>query len=388
MAKPLRILVAHNVSRQRTGGMSRIMGFVHDELVRAGHSVDYFCAENLPPALNGRLSRFTFPAMVLQHAMSEARRGRPYDVVNVHEPSGAAISFLKRAAGRPRIVVTSHGVEKRGWERLLEESNLKRDHVRARSRFIYPATVLWQARIALASSDHIFSLNTEDSEYLASRLRIPSSKITRIYPGADDVYAKFGEGRDYSRARTLLFAGTWLKRKGVADLIPAFSTLASRFPELALMVLNGGVPEAEVRSCFPEEIRARVSCRQAEPEQGTAEAMAAADIYLLPSLFEGTPLTLMEAMFEGLPIVTTSTCGMKDVIQHEKNGLLVPIRSPQEIANAVERLLREPALRAQLGQAARAEALQNYNWQKVAEPVRHVYERLCSNQSAVEPVLR
>ncbi len=378
MNKSLRILVAHNVSRQRTGGMSRIMGFVHDELLRAGHSIDYFCAENLPPALNGRLSRFTFPAMVLRHAMSEARRRRAYDVVNVHEPSGAAISFLKRAAGGPRVVVTSHGLEKRGWERLLEESKLKRDHVRARSRFVYPATVLWQARLALASSDHIFSLNTEDSEYLASMLRIPANKITRIFPGADDIYAKLGETRDYSRAQTLLFAGTWLKRKGVSDLVPAFSTLASRYPQLVLVVLNGGVPESEVRACFPEEIRPRVLCRRAEPEHDTAEAMAAADIYLLPSLFEGTPLTLMEAMFEGLPIVTTSTCGMKDVIRHEKNGLLVPIRSPQEIVNAVERFLREPALRACLGQAARVDALQNYNWQKVAEPVREVYERLCS----------
>lgn len=378
MKKSLRILVAHNVPRQRTGGMSRIMGFVHDELVHAGHSVDYFCAENLPPSLNGRLSRFTFPAMVLRHAMAESRRRRPYDVVNVHEPSGAAISFLKRVAGGPRVVVTSHGVEKRGWELLLEESKLRRDHVRARSRVVYPATVLWQARLALASSDHIFSLNTEDSEYLATALRIPADKITRIYPGADDVYAKFGEGRDYNRAKTLLLAGTWLKRKGVADLVPAFSTLASRYRELVLVVLNGGVPESEVRTCFPEEIRSRVSCRQAEPEQGTAEAMAAADIYLLPSLFEGTPLTLMEAMFEGLPIVTTATCGMKDVVQHEKNGLLVPIRSPQEIVNAVERLLRDPALRARLGQAARAEARLRYNWPKVAEPVREVYERLCS----------
>jgi glycosyltransferase involved in cell wall biosynthesis len=377
MKKSLRILVAHNVPRQRTGGMSRIMGFVHDQLVRVGHSVYYFCAEDLPPSLNGPLARFTFPAMVLRRAMAEARRGRPFDVVNVHEPSGAAISILKRAAGAPRVVVTSHGVEKRGWELLLEESRLKRDHVRGRSRFIYPATVLWQARLALASSDHIFSLNLEDSEYLATTLRIPAGKITRIYPGADDAYAKLGEGRDYNRARTLLFAGTWLKRKGIADLVPAFSTLAARYPELLLVVLNGGVPESKVRACFPEEIRSRVLCRQAEPEQGTAEAMASADIYLLPSLFEGTPLTLMEAMFEGLPIVTTATCGMKDVIQHEKNGLLVPIRSPQEIVNAVERLLRDPDLRARLGQAARAEALQNYNWQKVAEPVCKVYERLC-----------
>jgi glycosyltransferase involved in cell wall biosynthesis len=357
--------------------MSRIMGFIHDQLALTGHSVDYFCAEDLRPSLNGRLSRFTFPVIVMRHAMAEARQGRHYDVVNVHEPSGAAISFLKRIAGRPRVVVTSHGVEKRGWERLLEESNLKRDYVRPYSRLIYPATVLWQASLALTSADHVFSLNTEDSDYLASRFHIPAKKITRIYPGADGIYAEAGAERDYRQANTLLFAGTWLKRKGVSDLVSAFAILAARHPELMLVVLNGGAPESEVRACFPEEIRSRISCRQAEPEKGMADAMAAADIYLLPSLFEGTPLTLIEAMFEGMPIVTTATCGMKDVIEDGRNGLLTPMRSPQAIVTAVERLLGDSALRARLGQAARAEALQSYTWQRVAEPVREVYERLC-----------
>jgi glycosyltransferase involved in cell wall biosynthesis len=69
---------------------------------------------------------------------------------------------------------------------------------------------------------------------------------------------------------------------------------------------------------------------------------------------------------------------MKDVIEDGRNGLLSPIRSPEAIVAAVERLLGDSALRSRLGQAARAEALQTYNWQRVAEPVREVYERLCS----------
>ncbi|HLY99232.1 MAG TPA: glycosyltransferase family 4 protein [Candidatus Angelobacter sp.] len=374
----MRILIAHNVPSRRTGGMSRIMGFIHDQLALAGHSVDYFCAEDLPASLNGRLSRFSFPVMVFDHVRRAARAGRPYDIVNVHEPSGAVVGLLKGIAGRPRVVVTSHGVEKRGWERALEESRLQRDHVRTRTRVVYPATVLWQARLALTSADHVFCLNAEDAGYLSSSFHIRTDKITRIYPGADGIYAEAGKHRDYGSAKKLLFAGTWLKRKGTSDLVAAFTTLAARHPELMLVVLNPGTPESSVQSCFPEEIRSRVVCRQAEPEEGNAAAMAAADIYLLPSLFEGTPLTLIEAMFEGMPIITTATCGMKDVIEEGRSGLLVPIRSPQAIVAAVERLLSDPALRARLGQAARAEALQKYTWPRVAETVRVAYERLCA----------
>ncbi|HET6841835.1 MAG TPA: glycosyltransferase family 4 protein [Candidatus Angelobacter sp.] len=377
MKRPLRILVAHNVSRQLTGGMSRLLGFMHQQIVLAGHAVDYFCAEDLPPSLKGRLARFSFPAMVFRHARAAAQAGRPYDIVNVHEPQGAVLGLLKGLAGRPQVVVTTHGVERRGWQRLLEEAERGREQVKLTSRVLFPATVLSQTRVALSHADHIFCLNSEDSEYLAANFRIPASRITRIYPAADPVYAEVAAQRDYTRKKTLLFAGTWLKRKGTLDLIAAFTALAARHSELQLVILNGGVEEAAIRASFPEEIRSRVICRRAEPEQGTAEAMAAADIYLLPSLFEGTPLTLMEAMYSGLPIVSTAVCGMKDVIEDGRNGLLVPLRAPQAIITAVERLLNDSALRARLGQAARAEALEKYNWPRVAGAVQEVYERLC-----------
>ena len=139
-----------------------------------------------------------------------------------------------------------------------------------------------------------------------------------------------------------------------------------------------------MKACFPEAVQARVRCQQAEPELGTAQAMAAADIFVLPSLFEGTPLTMIEAMSGGMPIVTTATCGMKDVISDGTNGLLVPLRSPERIVAAVERLLADPALCARLGQAARREALEKYTWRRVAEPVRDVYERLCGCETAEE----
>jgi glycosyltransferase involved in cell wall biosynthesis len=374
--RPLRILVAHNVPASRKGGMSRIMGFIHDHLVLAGHSVDYFCSEDVPGRFQGRLSRFAFPALVRRHAVNAARLGRPYDVVNVHEPSGAAIALWKRAAGCPRVVVTSHGLEHRGWELQLEEGRLGRGGPMGRSRVIYPTTVLWQAGITLRHADHVFCLNTEDREYLISRFGMPASKITRIFPAADPIYGEAAAGRDYTRAETLLFAGTWLQRKGTGDLVEAFSILAARHPQLKLTVLNGGAAESAIRASFPVPVRARVSCLRAEPDEGTATALAAADIYLLPSLFEGTPLTLMEAMWSGMPIVTTATCGMRDVIEDGKSGLLVPIRAPHAIVSAVERLLDERTLRAGLGRAAHLQARDHYTWPRAAQPVQKVYERL------------
>lgn len=346
------------------------MSFIHDHVASRGHSVEYLCADNVSGT--ARWSRFTFPTRVFRHAMAAAEAGHPYDIVNVHEPSGAVVSLLKGLAGT-RVVVTSHGVEQRGWEQQLQD---RENAPTLRTRLIYPPSILWQARIALSFADHVFCLNSEDRAYLTDRFGIAEHRVTRIYPAADPVYGEAVQCRDYSNAHNLMFCGTWLKRKGIDDAVSAFAGLADRYPALTLSVLNGGVPDSVVRGCFPESLRNRVTCRNAEPERGNAVALGSADIYLLPSLYEGTPLTLIEAMWSGLPIVTTNTCGMKDVIRDGQTGLLVPMRSPEAIINAVARLVDDRDLRMRLGRAAHHEAVTRYTWRQSAEPVWEVYERI------------
>lgn len=352
------------------------MGLIHDELARCGHSVDYFCAEDVPARFRGRVARFAFPLLVRQRAVEAARSGSPYDLINVHEPSAAAITRYKRAAGGPLVVAMSYGVEQRGWELTLKDLRLGRGGPSRKTRIVYPLTSLWQSRAGLRRADHIFCKNTEDRDYLIERLHLPQNKITRISPGADPIYAVVAKARSYARAERLLFAGSWIKRKGISEVAAAFSRLAVRYPRLELVVLGGGMPESVILADFAPELRPRVHCMQTASEQETAEAYAAADIYLLPSLFEGTPLTLMEAMMSGLPIVTTATCGMLDTIEDERNGLLVPVRSADRIVEAIERLIEDEQLRARLGRNARAEALEKYTWERVAVPVRNTYERL------------
>jgi len=362
---PMRILVAHNVPRGRNGGMNRIMAFIHDEIKAAGHSVDYFCSENA--GCIGKWARFTFPLAVLRHAKAARRAGKPYDVINVHEPVGAAVALWKRQTGA-RIVVTSHGLETRGWQRAIADGE-----VSLKSRIAYPATVLWQTRLALARADHIFCLNWEDASALL-RNGIPEKRITRIFPAADPI---FGLARhDYNQAKTILFASSWIPRKGIHELVTAFTRVAAARPEIRLVVLNPGVPDDVVLSRFPHALRKQVSVVRAAPEKGVAEVFASADIYVLPSVFEGTPLTLMEAMWSGLPVVATDTCGMHDVLRHGDNGLLIPIHAPDRLVRELDRLLDDSELRAKLGNAAHGDAIENYTWRKSAQPVRETYETL------------
>lgn len=376
----MRLLIAHNVSRHNPGGMQRIMDFLHRPLLAAGHEVETLCSEDVPPAARGRLGRFAFPWLVHRHLARAAARGRPYDIVNVHEPHGALVAARRQNLGDPIVVVTSHGVEQRAWELALEEKRLGRGGPPLASRIWYPLTGLWQSRLALRHADAVFSLSTEDQDYLARRFGIPAHRVTRIFPGADPVFARAASGRRYEAASRVLFAATWRKNKGIQDLVPAFSAVAARRDDLHLTILGGGVPRETVLGAFPESLHHRITMVATRSDLETAGVFAGSDLFVLPSLFEGTPLTLMEAMMSGLPVVTTATCGMKDVVRDGVTGLLVPTRSPQRLAGAMEALLSDAALRARLGREAQRQALARYTWDAVSTIVSETYEQLLAHR--------
>jgi glycosyltransferase involved in cell wall biosynthesis len=378
----MRILVAHNVSAKSPGGMMRIMTFIHDRIVAQGHTVEYFCSEDVPAKYSPRARRFGFPVLVWQRARLAAREGAVYDIVNVHEPSGAAMCMAKRLAGNPKVVVTSHGVEQRGIELSVEEAQLGRIGSSARSRMVQRATTLWQTRLSLRLADHVFCLNGEDREYLAERLQVDRRRVTRICPGVDGIYASASAARGSRPARRLLFAASWRKNKGIEDFVPAFTQLARCHAELSLTIVGGGLAEERIKADFPAEIRPRVSCVHTRGDAENARIFAECDVFVLPSLFEGTPLTLMEAMGSGLPIVTTATCGMKDVIEHGRNGLLVPMRSPERLVSAVESLLANGELRRELGAEAAKDAVERYTWDHSAATVLRAYKEIMGGEVA------
>ena len=283
---------------------------------------------------------------------------------------------LKRRLGHPVVVATSHGVEQRGWELALEELRLGRPGPSRRSRLASPATRLWQSRLALRCADHIFCLSSEDLQYIIRRFGRHPDDITRLFPAADSAYINAYHTRDYGTAGGVIFFGTWLARKGTTDLVPAFVELTARRPDVKLTVMGAGVPQEAILQSFPEHLHAQIEyVPQATAEQH-AERLLGGSVYVVPSLFEGTPQTLMEAMATGLPAVVTATCGMKDVVRNGINGLQVPLRDPPALAAAMDLVLTDGGLRERLGRQAHADVVANYTWDVVAGPVREAYRRL------------
>ncbi|MDO8769902.1 MAG: glycosyltransferase [Burkholderiaceae bacterium] len=107
-----------------------------------------------------------------------------------------------------------------------------------------------------------------------------------------------------------------------------------------------------------------------------AALFATADMVVLPSYREGLPKSLIEAAACALPLVTTDVPGCREVVTHEVDGLLVPVKDAKALARAIERLHLDPVWARQLGLAARARALREFDEKIVISKTLAVYGEL------------
>jgi glycosyltransferase involved in cell wall biosynthesis len=179
--------------------------------------------------------------------------------------------------------------------------------------------------------------------------------------------------RDYGARQTqrLLFVGSWIDRKGIHYLAEAFALFCSKVPDITLAVAGCMLPEEKIRSFFASEVRDRVHVIPLVKRPDMPALYAAHDIFVFPSLAEGMPLTLLEAMATGMPIITSDAPGMADIIEDEFSGLLVQPAEAGDLAGAMERMCRSVDLRRQLGQAAQQTA-RRYTWPIITQKLERI----------------
>ena len=149
------------------------------------------------------------------------------------------------------------------------------------------------------------------------------------------------------------------------------------------MVAVGDLPGSELHIFGDGPLRPRVERWKAELAAGgdaarfhlhgfadPAAALAAIDVLVLPSTAEGFGNALIEAMAAGVPVVGTDVPGIRNVIDHDRTGLLVPLHDAPALAAALARLRREPALGARLALAALGKVRETWTWDRVIPQYR------------------
>jgi glycosyltransferase involved in cell wall biosynthesis len=164
----------------------------------------------------------------------------------------------------------------------------------------------------------------------------------------------------------LLFLGRLDPIKRIPDLIAALRLLTPcpyPRPPFSLHICGEGpdLPRLQQLRQANPDLDIHLHAFSLTPHQ----ALAQADILILPSQAEGFGLVLIEAMAAGVPVIASDAPGIRDVVSHDTTGLLYPTGDTQALANAIQRLTQDPQLRARLTTAARAKVESTYAWNRV-----------------------
>lgn len=290
----------------------------------------------------GRIRR---ALQALKHFLAE----RP-DIVHVHNPTSLQYAALSKLVAPSKIVVTLHG-----------------DHDT-------------HARLGSALEWWLTSATVIVSHAAGRTLQLPrqAGKFTVVHNG---IAPAESSARDRASVRAELAAGNRLVgimvaridgRKGHLTLIEAAKTLAAQHANVALWVVGDGGRRHEV------EARAAA--------HGLGEMMSflgrrsdidrlleGADLFLLPSDIEGLPLSVLEAMSHGLPVIASNIGGIPEIITDGKEGFLVSAGDASALAAAIQKISSDAVLRETMGKAARARTESSFSLSTMVSNYERVY---------------
>jgi glycosyltransferase involved in cell wall biosynthesis len=175
-------------------------------------------------------------------------------------------------------------------------------------------------------------------------------------------------------ATVLVHLGRFAFQKNHALLIDAFAQVRSNTP-LYLLLVGSGELEDTVRTQVAQlglDKRVRFLGIRAD----VADILNASDVFVLSSRWEGNPLSVMEAMAAGLPVVSTAVGGVPELVREGKTGLLVPSEDAGALAQALQALVDDPARRQAMGAAARQHAVAHFDIRHTVRGYEQLYETL------------
>ena len=359
--------------RDWQAGMAAVLLNHGRELQKLGHHVEHWFGDDIFPK-PPRSQRFASLLFAIRVARRIMRSPDEFDVVDLHIPSGCVYGAWRAIFGRkgsPPYVFTTQGILKRYVHVTGREQRKRRAwNFGWKNRLWHRIYHQTMHNVAMKTADFGVASNREAWTYPELKYDRDPGRLWYVPNGTEE---RFFIDRNYRSEGTLrlLFIGSWLDRKGVYYLAQAFRSLTLRRTGIELTVAGCVIPEEEVTRSFAPETRNKVRVVPFVTREDIIKVYAGHDIFVFPSLMEGMPLALLEAMATGMPVVTTETCGMADVIEDDFDGLLIALANTEQLVEAVERLCDSPALRERLGREAQR-TMRRYTWQHIAQKLEKV----------------
>lgn len=236
----------------------------------------------------------------------------------------------------------------------------------------------------LSEADQIISVSHSLKKAADSFLK-PKREIQVIYNGCDtDLFQFNGQDRFETRkklgipvnAKVMIFVGRFLKSKGVYELANSFIGLGIKNPKLHLIYIGSGLDyEKLTGDYFSAPLKKRVHLTGEIPHSQICKWLSCADLFVLPSYYEGLPNSILEAMACKLPIIATRTGGIPEAVEEGNTGMLIDLER-DNLDRAISCLLKNESLARQMGENGRKRVEGEFSWRRNAEKTIGVYQQL------------
>jgi phosphatidylinositol alpha-mannosyltransferase len=348
------------------GGVAQHVKFLYEGLRLRGHDVRILTASHGPQRasegdiirlgvgfsvpINASVGTLTFSPRYLSQIGAMLEREK-FDVLHFHEPFVPFLSLFLLRESTSVNIATFHAYA--GFSPSYEFG----------SRALGGHAQRLHGRIAVSAAARHFIDRFFPGDY-------------KVIPNGVDV-GRYANAVPISRwldgTPNVLFVGRHEPRKGLLDLLKAHRILRKTGSDSRLLVVGGGPQEREARRYVATRGLQGVEFLGRVSDDAKAQLFRTADVFASPATGgESFGIVLLEAMAAGTPIVASDIHGYKGVVRRGREGLLVPPREPRELAVAIDKLLRDPVLREQMGAAGQARA-EEFSWPRVTAKVEDYY---------------
>lgn len=290
-----------------------------------------------------------------------------FDLVHIH---GSLVPIPRTSC---RVVFTSHGTAMRD----IENMPIKSFHfliVKLLSKQLFNIE-----KELVKNADVVTAVSHSCAKEL-KRLCMLNKEIAVVNNGVDTNL--FIPVKNKKKENYILYTGRLETRKGLIDFIESAKYVCREHADIKFVLTGKGT----IRKYLERKInnlglKNNFYFAGFVSRSELLEYYQNATVYVLPSYYEGLPTTLLEAMSCGIPSIATDVEGSSELVEDGENGLLVPPRNPERLAEAILRLLDDDGLRKKLGDNARRHVVNNYDWEIITNKIEKIYINMIKNSN-------
>jgi len=280
-----------------------------------------------------------------------------FDILHAHSHLffSTNMSAAVKKMGAPPLVITNHGLISQSAPKWLSD--------------IYTPTV---AKWTFDMASKILCYTDSEKEQLES-IGVSSNKIAVIHNGIDtDQFSPSDEDRSKFQ---ILWVGRFVPGKGVEYLIDAFAKIKRNYYNIKLLMIGTGPLKNDViKQIEALDLSGNVIIKDFVPNSEIPELYRNSDLFVLPSLEEGVPRTILEAMACGVPVVCTNLPQLDKIVKD--CGIVVPVKDSEALATSIEDILSNIPKKKMLGQNGRERVVKNYSWNDTVIKTVELYKCL------------